>query len=48
VLAILRVRGIPVDEAARSQILGERDPGRLDRWLERAETAGSLAEVVAD
>jgi hypothetical protein len=48
VLAVLRVRGIAVGDAERARILEERDTGRLDRWLERAEIAGSLAEVLGE
>jgi hypothetical protein len=45
-LAALRVRGIPVPDAARERILAERDPERLERWVERAIVATSLAEVI--
>jgi hypothetical protein len=47
-LAALRVRGIPVPDAARERILAEKDPERLERWVERAVVAGSLAEVLDD
>lgn len=47
-LAALRVRGIPVPEAARERILAEKDPERLERWVERAVVAASLAEVLDD
>jgi len=46
VLTALRVRGIPVPEAARERILAEMDPGRLERWLERAIVEASLAAVL--
>ena len=45
-LAALRVRGIPVPDAARERILAERDPERLERWVERAIVATSVAEVI--
>lgn len=45
VLAVLRVRGIAVSAAARKRILSEKDPARLERWLERAIVAASVAEV---
>jgi len=45
VLAVLRVRGIAVPEAARKRILAEKDPARLERWLERAILATSVAEI---
>jgi predicted transposase/invertase (TIGR01784 family) len=48
VLTVLRVRGIAVPDAARERILGETDPARLERWLERAILAASAAEVVDD
>ena len=47
-LAALRVRGIPVPDAARERILAERDPERLERWVERAVVAASVAEVLEE
>jgi hypothetical protein len=47
-LAALRVRGIPVTDAARERILAEKDTERLERWVERAIVAQSLAEVIDD
>jgi hypothetical protein len=47
-LAALRVRGIPVPDAARERILAEKDTARLERWVERAIVAQSLAEVIDD
>jgi hypothetical protein len=46
VLTVLRVRGITVPDAARERILAEKDPERLERWLEKAVLAVSLAEVL--
>lgn len=46
VLTVLRVRGIPVSDAERERILAERDPDRLERWLERAVAAATLAAVL--
>jgi len=46
VLTVLRVRGIAVPDAAREVILAENDPERLERWLERAAIAASVAEVI--
>ena len=43
---ILRVRGIAVPEAVREQIVAQQDPDLLERWLERAAVANSLAEVL--
>ncbi len=45
-LTVLRVRGIAVPEAERERILAEKDPERLERWLERAVVASSLAAVL--
>lgn len=46
VLTALRVRGITVSDALRERILAEKDPARLERWLERAIVATSIAEVL--
>ena len=48
VLTVLRVRGIPVSNATRERILTEKDLPCLERWLERAITAMSIAEVLDD
>ncbi len=48
VLTALRVRSLPVTEAVRERILAEKDPERLERWLERAIVAASVHEVLAD
>jgi hypothetical protein len=45
-LTVLRGRGIAVPEAARERILAEKDPERLERWLERAGLAASVAELL--
>ena len=45
-LAVLRARGISVPEAARERILGQKDPERLERWVERAAVAASVDEVI--
>jgi hypothetical protein len=46
VLTALRVRGIAVPEAARERILAQKHPELLERWLEKAIVAASLAEVL--
>jgi hypothetical protein len=46
VLTALRVRGIAVPDAAHERILAQKDPSLLERWLERAIVAASLAEVL--
>lgn len=48
VLTVLRVRGIVLSSEDRERILAEKDPVRLERWLERAIVAASLAEVFDD
>jgi hypothetical protein len=46
VVTVLRARGIAVPDAARERILAQKDPERLDRWLERAAVAAELGEVI--
>jgi hypothetical protein len=48
VLTVLRTRGITVPDAARERLLDEKDPERLERWLEKAVVATSLAEVLGE
>jgi predicted transposase YdaD len=48
VLTVLRARGIVVSDADRERILAEKAPACLERWLERAVHAASLAEVIAE
>jgi hypothetical protein len=48
VLTVLRVRSITVPDAVRERILAEKDPDRLERWLERAVVATSFAEVLGE
>ena len=45
-LTVLRVRAITVPDAARERILAEKDPGRLERGLEKAIVAASVEEVL--
>jgi hypothetical protein len=45
-IMILTVREMALDGATREQILGERDPQRLDRWLARGAIATTIAEVL--
>ncbi len=47
-LTVLRARGLALPEAARERILAQKDPERLERWLERAAVATSIAEVLDD
>jgi hypothetical protein len=46
VLTVLRVRGIAVPDAVRQQILAQRDLQQLERWLEKASVAASIADVI--
>ena len=46
VLTVFRVRGIAVPDAARERILAQKDPSLLERWLEKAIVAASVAEVL--
>jgi flagellar biosynthesis/type III secretory pathway protein FliH len=46
VLTILDARGIPVSEEVRATIKACTDAGLLGRWIARAATAGTAAEVV--
>jgi putative restriction endonuclease len=47
-LVVLATRGMSPDPVVRARILEERDPDRLDRWIARATTCTSLAEVFAE
>jgi hypothetical protein len=46
VLTVLRARGIDVPDAIRERILAQKDPQRLERWLEKAAVAASVAEAI--
>jgi hypothetical protein len=48
VLTVLRVRGVVVSDVDRDRILAEKDPARLERWVEKAILATSVAEVLAE
>ena len=45
VVTILAARGVSVSRALRKQILACTDPATLDRWLRRAASAQSVADV---
>jgi hypothetical protein len=47
-LTVLRVRGLAVPDAVRERILAQKDPERLERWLEKAAVAPSVAAVLDD
>src|SRR5947209_116094 len=46
VLTVLRARGLAVPDAGRERILAQKDPERLERWLEKAAVAASVAAVL--
>ena len=48
VLTVLRARGIAVPDTARERLLAQKDPDRLERWLEKAAVAASFGEVLDD
>jgi hypothetical protein len=45
VLTVLRARGLMVPDVVRERLLAERDPERLERWLEKAAVASSTAAL---
>ncbi len=46
-LSVLQARGLVVDEASRTRIVGCTDSATLDRWIVRAVTAPTVAAVFA-
>jgi hypothetical protein len=48
VIVLLTARDIALDSATRERILGERDVQQLDRWIVRAATCATLAELLTD
>jgi hypothetical protein len=47
VLTFLTTRGLAITRADRARILGERDLDQLGRWIARAATCASIAELFA-
>ncbi len=47
-LQVLRRRGLELTADQRQRIAAETDLGRLERWLDSAVTAATLAEIFAD
>lgn len=45
-LTVLRARGLAVPDAVRERILAQKDPDRLERWLEKAVVAPSIAAIL--
>jgi hypothetical protein len=48
VLTVLRARGLAVPDTVRERILSQKDPERLERWLEKAAVAPSVAAILDD
>jgi hypothetical protein len=48
VLRLLDARGLALSQEQRQQVTSCTDAAQLDRWLDRAITAGTVAEVFAD
>ncbi len=48
VLTVLRARGLAVPDAVRERILSQKDPERLERWLEKAAVAASAAQALEE
>src|SRR3954471_7427794 len=46
VLTVLQARGLAVPDAARERILSQKDPERLERWLEKAAVGASVSAVL--
>lgn len=47
ILSVLMTRGFQVSDGVRQRVLGCKDPSTLERWLARAVTATTDAEVIA-
>ncbi len=47
-LTVLEGRGIEVDAAARARIVQAGDPAILERWIRRALTVTTVADVLDD
>jgi hypothetical protein len=47
-LTVMRTRGLAVPDAVRERILSEKDLEQLERWLEKAIVAPSVAAVLDD
>jgi hypothetical protein len=45
-LSVLGARGLAVSESERTRILACSDEAALERWLRRAATATSVADVL--
>jgi hypothetical protein len=45
-LTLLGTRGLPMSAEERAAIDGCKDPAKLDQWIVKAVSAGSVAEVL--
>jgi predicted transposase YdaD len=45
-LTVLRARGLAVPDTLRERILAQKDPERLERWLEKAAVTNSVAAIL--
>lgn len=48
VIVLLTARGVALDAATRERIRGERQSQRLDRWIVRAASCATVAELFAE
>lgn len=48
VVTVLRARGVDVPDGVQERILTERDPKRLERWLETEAVAASIDDVLGE
>jgi Uma2 family endonuclease len=48
IITLLVACGVPLDATARERILAEQDLARLDRWIVRAASCGSISELLAE
>jgi hypothetical protein len=44
-IMVLIARGVVLDSASRTRILGEHDSRQLDRWIARAATCATIDEL---
>jgi hypothetical protein len=47
-IAVLTVRGLALDDAARERIAQEQDAGRIDRWIARSPRCATVEELLAE
>jgi len=47
IITFLTARGVPLEETVGKRMFAEPDLARLDRWIERAASCGSISELLA-